>query len=403
MANNIYTIDLLATGTETVTITDDGTGIDWLVFSGVYDTATSVSLNWTSVNDIATSASGFYFNPGNTGHRLVVNGLIENVRGSNGVDFIQGNSAANLLFGDNAATGAGLSDTIWGQDGNDTIYGGSGNDSIGGDGGNDVLFGNSGADTISGGAGRDTVMGGVGADSLSGGADGHDVLSYRQSGAGVTVVLTAGSTTAGSGGEAQGDQINGFGDVLGSEFADRITDSVQNTIAFGYNDNNFYGFGGNDVLNLGGGADRGTGGDGNDTINGGVGNDTLAGEAGADQLIGGLGLDRLIGGLGADMFVFNAASHSTVAVAGRDVIHDFNRVQGDKIDLRGIDADPALALNQAFIFNGSAAFDGRHGLLRATASGVNMLVTADLNGDQIADFSILVLNSAGLLGADFLL
>ena len=72
MADDIYIIDLLATGTATVMVTDDGSGSDWLVFSGVYNNPTDIRLTWTSNAGPSTDAMGFYFNPTGIGHRLVV-------------------------------------------------------------------------------------------------------------------------------------------------------------------------------------------------------------------------------------------------------------------------------------------------------------------------------------------
>ena len=139
----IYTINQLATGSATVTLTDSDGGIDWLVYTGTYAIATDINLNWTytgaASDGTPTSGEGMYFTAGNVGHRLIVNGQIENARGSNSADFIQGNSLANVLLGDNAATGLGGNDTISGGYGNDTIYGGSGPDTIEGEGGNEEL------------------------------------------------------------------------------------------------------------------------------------------------------------------------------------------------------------------------------------------------------------------------
>lgn len=403
MSNDIYNADILAPTTTTVTVDDDGFGLDWLVIGGSYSIATDIRLGWWSVNGISTQASARFDTAPGESHRLIVNGLIENVRGATSADFIQGNEVANILYGDAAATGPGGDDTISGFDGNDSIYGGAGNDVMGGDLGNDRLYGGTDSDSINGGAGRDLIIGGAGADVMYGGADGNDTLSYAGSTAGVTVSLTFGSSTIGIGGDAQGDVIGGFSDIIGSARSDRLTDTNKATLAFGGNDNSFFGGLGGDILFLGGGVDDGHGGAGNDTIWGEVGNDLLYGDAGNDVLVGGTEADRLWGGGDADRFVFNAPGESTTTAAGRDIIQDFKQIEGDKIDLRGIDANISLALNQAFTYIGSAAFDGRHGLLHTTVFGANLLVSGDINGDKVADFAILVANTAALAGSDFLL
>ena len=99
MADDIYTIDLLATDGKTITISDDGSGSDWLVFSGSYDTVTNITLQWSVDTGLPTAAAGSYW-VGNIGSRLIVNGQIENVRGSAGQDDIIGNDLANILYGD---------------------------------------------------------------------------------------------------------------------------------------------------------------------------------------------------------------------------------------------------------------------------------------------------------------
>ena len=404
MADQIYIVDELAVGPETVTVIDDGTGIDWLAFSNaIYASPTDIRLGWTTEDGSATSATGFFFITGNDGRRLVVEGLIENVRASNGVDAIQGNEVANLIYGDQTTSGlVGGNDTIGAGAGNDTVYGGSGDDSADGGADNDLLFGNRGNDTISGGAGRDTVNGGIGADSLSGGASDGDTVSYAGSTAGVTVRITFGSTSTGAGGDATGDQLNGFDAVIGSNFDDIIVDTVKGTVAFGGNDNVFAGAIGNDTLRLGGGDDRGDGGLGNDMLFGEDGNDSLSGAGGADTLTGGLGQDRLNGGTGADQFVFTTRSHSTTDAAGRDIIVDFSHTAHDKIDLRAIDAI-AGGVNNQFSFVGRATFSGTAGELRLNDTGANIIVQVDINGDKTADFAIMVLDVTTLFAGDFLL
>ena len=404
MTNDIYNADILVPTTATVTIEDMGDiGSDWLVVNGTYPVETDIRLGYWTLNGISTQASARFDPIAGQGHRLLINGLIENVRGANSTDFIQGNEVANILYGDASGTGPGGDDTISGFDGNDSIYGGAGDDTVNGDLGNDLIYGGTGSDSLNGGGGRDLIIGGGGADVMFGGADGNDTLSFAGSAAGVTVGVTFGTTTVGAGGDAQGDVIGGFSDVIGSRFNDRLTDTVKTSVNYGGNDNSFYGGLGNDVLYLGGGIDDGHGGSGNDVISGEAGNDRLYGDAGADQLIGGIGLDRLYGGLGADRFIFRSLTDSTVSLTGRDTVQEFNSAEGDKIDLRALDADSAMALNQAFTYIGTAAFDGRHGLVHSTVSGANLVVTGDINGDKVADFAILVLNTAALAGTDFLL
>lgn len=403
MANDIYIVDQLATGILTVTVDDDGSGRDWLVFEGVYAEPTDIRLGHDKVNGTSTSASGFYFNPGNDGHRLIVNGLIENVRGSNGEDFIQGNEIGNLVYGDAAATGPGGNDTIDGFDGNDTLYGGSGNDSLHGGSDRDRLFGNGGNDSLNGGLGIDTIEGGVGADYLSGGADNGDTVSFASSWARVIVSFTFGMATTGQGGHAQGDQITGFTHAYGSAYGDIFTDTVKNEISSGYNANGFFGGAGNDRLILGGGRDTGRGGIGDDVLFGEQGNDALFGDAGNDVLRGGDGVDRLTGGGGGDRFVFVARTESLPAA--RDAILDFSRAQGDRIDLLAIDANAGATGNGVFSFVGETGFTGARGVLRTVETLSGWRVLGDTNGDRIADFAIDVTapGISNLRSGDFIL
>ena len=93
---------------------------------------------------------------------------------------------------------------------------------------------------------------------------------------------------------------------------------------------------------------------GNDTLNGGSGNDTLLGGDGLDILWGESGADTLTGGTGADTFAYAATNDSGVGVGLRDVITDF--LSGtDRIDLSGIDANAAVAGNQAFTLIGATS------------------------------------------------
>ena len=134
------------------------------------------------------------------------------------------------------------------------------------------------------------------------------------------------------------------------------------------------------------------------TLKGLNGDDALAGRGNNDVLVGGRGMDLLQGDAGADRFDFNAIAESVVG-ARRDVILDFNRGQGDKIDLRDIDANTAANGNQAFSFIGNHAFNNAAGEVRF-AGGI---LSGDVNGDGRADFQIEVRGASSLVVGDFLL
>lgn len=133
-------------------------------------------------------------------------------------------------------------------------------------------------------------------------------------------------------------------------------------------------------------------------------NDLIVGNAQANVLRGAGGLDAVTGGGGADRFVFASASDAPVFTDFADQITDFNRAQGDKIDLSLIDADASVRNDQAFSFIGTAAFNGTKGALRAVLNAPNqMLVQGDINGDGVADFQFLVDGLSSMQSSDFIL
>ena len=85
--------------------------------------------------------------------------------------------------------------------------------------------------------------------------------------------------------------------------------------------------------------------------------DTFKGDEYNNVFQGGLGKDTATGGGGRDLYDFNAVADSQAGATTRDVITDFDHL-ADKIDLMGIDADTALAGNQAFRWVGTAALTG---------------------------------------------
>lgn len=258
------------------------------------------------------------------------------------------------------ATGGSGADTLNGNGIDNRLVGRGGADVLRGFGGDDTMLGGAGADVLVGAAGNDTFVISSGDDRYSGGA-GIDTLRI-----GMThgAVINLGST---------GPQETGFGrqtflsieNVVGGAMVDRLRGSAQ--------------------ANL---------------IDGGDGNDVLRGEAGADTLIGGNGADKLFGGADSDsdVFVFRTISESGLG-ADADVVHDF--VSGiDRLDLGAMDADSGTAGDDAFVFNGTAAAANA---VWYEVQGSDVNVFMDVDGDGIADASIVMVSVAGLTAGDFIL
>lgn len=250
----------------------------------------------------------------------------------------------------------------------DTFVGASVANMYDGSGGDDTMGGGGGDDVVSGGSGDDTVSGGSGADQLDGG-DGDDWLD------------------AGSG----ADQISG-GDG-------------EDTLRGGSDADTLNGGTGDDILNGGGGHDGLSGGDDDDVLNGagggdelygGDGFDSLKGGGGSDYLDGGAGRDTYNGGSGADTFAFSAIGDSSND--NPDSIGSFEAI--DTIDLSGIDADDSSASDDTFAI--VAAFTGSAGQLVLTVKGHTSTITMDVNGDGVADGTIIV-HGAPVTVADLVL
>lgn len=268
----------------------------------------------------------------------------DRLSGAGGNDWLDGGAGVNLLIGGDGA------DTLLAQDGNDTMFGGSGNDSLSGGGGDDRMFGEDGQDEIDGGAGDDLADGGGGDDRLQGGAGADTVF-----------------------GGAGRDWLTGGADrdlLFGGEGND--------TLDGGEGDDVLFGEGGDDLVRGGDGRDHIDGGAGNDALFGQAGDDTMRAGAGNDTIFGGSGADLLLGGAGADTFVFLDAAEAGIGAAA-DRIADF--VGGeDLIDLS------ALGLH----FIAGAGFSGAAGELRFTADAAGGRLEADIDGDGLGDFALLL-------------
>ena len=295
--------------------------------------------------------------------------------------------------------------------GNDDIDGtGNGNANvIDGNSGDNVLTGLGGADTLNGEGGRDTLLGGAGADTLDGGSGGDDMDggggndTYEVDNANDVAEETSNSAAAGIDTVfARANHTLGFGiENLTQEGVGSIRgDGNENDNVMRGNDgtNTLSGLEGDDTL---------VGGFGNDTLLGGLGDDTLRGERGADTLQGGAETDILIGGLNNDVFDFNTAGHSTGV--GRDVIRagdgadafeNAGAVQGDRIDVSGIDADTGSGGNDVFSFSG---FGGPTGV--GTLSLVNVNGITIVRGNTTAgggfEFEVAIEDGVGVFAGNY--
>ncbi len=295
-----------------------------------------------------------------------------------GKDVINGTNYADNLFagdGNDLITGGGGNDKLYGDAGDDRLYGDAGNDTLYGGAGNDMLYGGDGDDKLYGGSGDDVLKGDVGDDTLDGGA-GKDKLY---------------------GGDGNDKLIGGAGndELYGGKGND--------TLEGGSGDDTLEGDAGDDALYGGKGNDTLHGGSGDDKLDGGAGNDLLRGVAGDDTLYGGKGADKLYGGKGADSFVFKSVKDSTVKKSGRDTIYDFSRKDGDKIDLKAIDANTKKSGDQAFKFIKDADFNKKAGELRYEKTAKETYLYGDTNGDGKADFAVLFNAKIDFAKGDFVL
>lgn len=263
--------------------------------------------------------------------------------------------------------------------------------------GNDVIYG--------GGIGHNTMAGGGGDDTYYVKTDFERVV--EKPGEGVDTVVASVDFAL----SANVENLRMAGTAIfgaGNELDNKITGTDL--------DNEIRGLGGNDQIQSLAGNDLVSGGDGNDTLQGGAGNDTVCGDAGndkitgdegsdllnggggADTIEGGAGADTITGGAGADLFVFRDADLGTT-----DRITDFNRVDGDKISLVAIDANTTVAGDQKFTFIGTAAFHKVAGELHMDIANGVTTITGDVNGDGVADFTLVLPGAGTLTAADFLL
>ena len=310
-----------------------------------------------------------------------------NGTGNGLANIIKGNAAKNILSGLDG------NDKLFGYGGYDTLKGGNGNDILNGANGNDHLYGNAGSDSLFGGAGNDYLDGGLSADKMVGnnGNDTYIVNHYNDkvieyANQGIDLVKSSVSFSL----KANGQNVENL-TLTGTSSINGTGNGLANIIKGNAAKNVLSGLDGNDKL-------YGYG--GNDTLKGGNGNDTLVGGSGTDKLIGGLGKDSMYAGNDStkDTFVFSSVNDSKVGNA-HDTIYQFETNE-DIIDLSDIDANTSSSGNQEFAFSGTSASANS---VWYEASGSDVSVYGDVNGDGVADFRIDINNVSSLSESDFLL
>jgi VCBS repeat-containing protein len=307
---------------------------------------------------------------------------------------------------------------LLGTAGRDVIIGTDGTDVINGDSGPDIIFAGAGDDTITA---RGLIIAGSGNDAVTGGLDND--LYVVSLGDGADTITDQGNTTdidtilIRTGGAVL-SSLN-FADTTATDFlgslviqygsTDSITVNGHFTRTFGsvtddvekisFEGGSFSGYAlGSGVYTIGAAdaaltavaaVDTILAGDaGADALTGDTRNDLLFGNSGNDTLTGGEGRDLLVGGANADTFVFSATTHSGTTIANADVIADFLRSEGDKIDLRG------LGVGLSFQGSSTAASPNTVSFYEEP-TGDTTVVQVERTGDTTADM-LIVLRGTGL-------
>ena len=362
--------------------------------------------------------------------------------GHGGTDLLDGGPGNDLLNGGTGTDTATYADAASGVTVNLTLVtpqvtGGSGTDTLISI---ENLIGSNFADTftaaatgssLSGGVGNDLLIAGPGNDTLDGG-QGVDAVSYANAAAGVHVSLltSAAQNTVGAG----TDTLISIEKLVGSAFADTLTaGAAGSTLNGGNGGDDLFSGPGSDILNGGGASDfadyalaaagvtvsiavttfQNTVGAGSDqlvgieklvgsnfadTLTGDGGVNTIYGIAGADTLNGGGGGDYLYGGAGADSFVFSSIADTTVAAP--DTIGDFQT--GDHIDLHLIDANTAVAGDQAFHLGATPGHAGD--IVVGAFTGGHTVLSLYVNADATPDAEIILTGDhTGIAAGDFVL
>jgi serralysin len=344
--NDVYFVDdigdvIIERGTALTEIDSVYSTLSWTLGANLENLAlrTSNNLNATgnALNNVLTGNAGDNVLDGGAGADTLV--------GGNGNDTYIVDNAQDVIIETNAA-GSGT-DTVrsslnWALGANLENLTLTGSANLNGNGNelNNVLTGNDGNNILNGLGGLDTMIGGAGNDIYVLDQAGELGLVQEQAGQGTDTLYV---TYA----------VNAQNNVVDMNLAN--LQEVENTTL---------------------------GGEGTFTVLGNSLNNVLIGNAGNNILDGMGGTDILTGGAGADTFRFSSVSDIGLGV-NRDVINDFNSLQGDKIDLTKFDANLLTAGINGFSFIGAADFTGA-GQVRF----IDHVLSGNVSGNAGADFEI---------------
>lgn len=360
-------------------ILEGGAGADTLIGGGGTDAASyahslsAVAVSLTSGTGTSGDATGDRLTDiqnligSVNGDTLVGNDHDNALYGGDGDDLLQGMAGADLLDGQGGVNTASYADSTSAVTVSLTSGRGSAGDANGdtlvnirdlvGSALGDTLIGDSQNNVILGGDGDDTLQGMAGADTLDG-QGGVNTVSYESSADAVTVSL---DTHSGSTGDAAGDILSNFKNLIGSAGNDTLSgDGQDNTISGGMGNDTLLGLDGADILNGGAGNDSLVGGAGDDVLNGGGGDDLLEGGAGADTLNGDDGTNTAsYSGSSAAVTVSLATGRGTAGDANGDVLANIQNLIGSA------NADTLIGDNLTNTISGGSGNDTLQGMAGA--------------------------------------
>jgi Ca2+-binding RTX toxin-like protein/alpha-tubulin suppressor-like RCC1 family protein len=399
---------------------DLATGGNDTVYS--YWSAYTLTANVENGRILATGVANL---TGNTLNNVLYAGA-----GNNGLDGGSGTDTVSYAYGLAGTTGVTVNLAVstaqaTGGSGSDTLLS---IENLIGSAYADRLTGNTGGNSLSGAAGNDTLDGGTGIDTMAGG-DGSDFYYVRDTG---DVVSETNATTSTGGTDTVYSTLAAYTLTANVENG-RILSTTAANLSGNSGNNVLYASAGNNLLDGGTGTDtvsyayglagttgvtvnlavstaQATDGSGSDTLLsienliGSAYADRLTGNTGNNALTGGLGKDVLTGSGGSDTFDFNALSEMGLTSTTWDVITDFAHGT-DKIDLATLDADAALAGDQAFtapVLGGtfSGVFASPGDLYFDTTAHV---LYGNTDADTAAEFTIQLVGVTILTAADLFL